>query len=169
MIIYLDLDGVLADFVGGACDWHGIENPYKWKENLGSFDIVKAAGFKKPFWNFSEDFWADLDKTPECDEILATLLRLGDVRICTSPGHMPAAAAGKMRWCQEHVPGIKLCMYSEKHELAKASRVLVDDRDSNILKFEHAGGHAIRIPRPWNGGFMDEPLQAFHTQVELFT
>jgi hypothetical protein len=65
--IFLDLDGVLADFVGGARKRHRCDAPVTRWDFFGDWNLTP-----EQFWMPLADaeFWAGLDKTPECDAVV---------------------------------------------------------------------------------------------------
>jgi 5'(3')-deoxyribonucleotidase len=156
---FLDMDGVIADFVGGACLAHGIENPYKDPASAGIFETEKLLGMTEAeFWRplGSLRFWAELNKTAEADAIVSlvtTMFSLDNVVVLTSPSQSPDCMAGKKIWLTMHYPKLKNVIFAPAHTkrlLAGPDRVLIDDRDENIETFVAAGGRGLLIPRPWN-------------------
>lgn len=159
---FLDMDGVLADFVSGICKAHNRETPYTHIGAYGVFDMEKLWGISATqFWNpirGKEDFWINLDKTEEADEIVNLAeLRFGaeNVAILTAPSIDPVSISGKREWIKKYYPQFekKIIFASAKKFLAGHGNVLIDDRDKNIIEFTHAGGIGIRVPRLWNSDF----------------
>jgi hypothetical protein len=154
-VCYLDCDGVLADFVGGAMRRHGIELPRKDVR----WGLPKQMGFESDndpkFWNpLGYDFWARLDKTVECDAIIRFVeAEYGDrVVILTSPCSTPGCVEGKLDWVSHHLPNYRRRVFlgSAKHLLAGPGKMLIDDHDANCDAFWKEGGTAYLFPRPWN-------------------
>jgi 5'(3')-deoxyribonucleotidase len=61
--------------------------------------------------------------------------------------------AGKLTWLQRFTGERNFRDYiftTHKHLLACECAILVDDRESNILEFEGAGGGVVLFPQPWN-------------------
>jgi 5'(3')-deoxyribonucleotidase len=155
MICYLDLDGVLVDFVGGCCRVHDLPNPYLKKSSLGNFRIDKLWGLGAgQFWEpLNHEFWATLGWTEDGQEILEAVEELfDDVYILTSPSSNPEASSGKMEWVLKNIPNYtrRTILTGNKFLLAQKNRLLVDDHDKNIVLFEKYNGKAIQVPRPWN-------------------
>jgi len=69
--VYLDQDGVLADFVSGICQAHGRDDPYHREDSKGVWDIWELWDIPlDEFWEPCEyDFWRNLPKTPEADYV----------------------------------------------------------------------------------------------------
>lgn len=158
---FLDMDGVLANFLGAACKVHNRPLPYVLDPTCrGVFDIETIWGmtndeFWKPIDQLGISFWNGLEKTGEADEIVDLLTnRFGVSNVCllTAPSDDPSCVIGKKLWINKHYPQFKkrVLFTTAKEFLAGPTRVLVDDSDSNIEKFFADGGYAIRVPRLWN-------------------
>lgn len=158
MICFIDMDGVLVDFVSGVCEAHGRPDPYKSVDSIGIFDMEELWGITPDeFWKptLKAGFWESLKKTPEADDLVSTCFRkfgANNCAILTSPSSDPSCVPGKCAWMREHFPILAKTMIftSAKQFLAHKGSILIDDRDENVDKFEAAGGKAIRFPRIWN-------------------
>lgn len=151
------MDGVLVDFVRGICDLRGRDNPYTDPTNFGNFDMDKIWGISPDeFWDgCGFDFWNNLHKTKECDEILGILdNEIGLERVCllTAPSSNDGCVDGKISWVRRHIPEFKkrILVGSCKEFVAAPRKLLIDDRDSNIASWLNAGGCAFTFPQPWN-------------------
>ena len=154
----LDMDGVLADFVGGVVHAHGRPYPYDMPNSLGVFDIERIWGITpQEFWAPCDGptFWDDLAKTPEADALVFQACQKfgpSNVAILTAPSLSPHCVPGKRRWIERYYPQLKknIIFGSAKKFLAAPNRILIDDRDKNVDDFIGAGGPAILMPRLWN-------------------
>ena len=140
-VIYLDMDGVLSDFMS------------KYRELNGEFKR-DGEGKKSTAWNdFCEGgHFANLDTWPGCTELIEFIESIrGDVRveILTSTGgayHHQQVEADKKRWCEERgifykvnaVPG-----RWKKKEWATPRSILIDDTEDVIRDWTLAGGMGI--------------------------
>ena len=152
----LDMDGVIVDFVGGACSYFDIDNPYS-SGHHGYNDIVLRTGLTdEEFWNhLGANFWANLNPTPEWQDILEIVeSRFGIDNVCllTSPCTNVECMEGKMRWINKHMPQYsrRYLMGPCKEFCANERHWLVDDNDNNIAIFAKYGGNTCLVPRPWN-------------------
>jgi hypothetical protein len=149
--IFLDLDGVLADFVGGARKRHRCDAPVTRWDFFGDWNLTP-----EQFWMPLADaeFWAGLDKTPECDAVVRLAEQhFGDrVAILSSPAKTPGCDDGKRAWVAKHLPGYvdRTFLGTAKHLVAHTRAVLLDDSDDNCRRFADAGGQYLLMPRPWN-------------------
>jgi len=175
MRILLDMDGVMADFVGGAMWLHNKPWPFV-GDHVGNkaWDILKAWGMSPvDFWGpMGRTFWAGLEKTKEADATMALLKDMAGVEnICflTSPCLTEGCMEGKRDWVHKHFPDVPLLIASHsmtglaaKPFCAHNEAWLIDDYHENAWKFSLAGGNAFLFPRPWNDCWRDE-----HEAVKL--
>jgi 5'(3')-deoxyribonucleotidase len=169
--IMLDMDGILADFVEGACVAHRAANPYE--AGATGWNIVDLLN-KTPdaFWaGMGYGFWANLRKTPEADSIVREAERAvgrSNIGILSTPCLTPGCIDGKLDWLKEHYPEFarSYCFTARKEFAASKSAVLIDDADHNADAFTAAGGHAVLYPRPWNTNRgKPYPLSYFRTAL----
>jgi 5'(3')-deoxyribonucleotidase len=160
---FVDMDGVLADFVTGACQAHNRPNPYLTRNFDAIFNMEKVWNISmEEFWsplNF-DGFWLNLQKLPDADRIINLACALfGTKNVCllTAPSQDHHCIPEKQAWVQKYYPELKNNMLfgSAKRFLAGEDRVLVDDRDENICNFINHGGNGVLVPQLWNRGFLD--------------
>lgn len=148
---FLDLDGVLVDFVGGALKLHGRELPYEQTEwNFQHQLGIPAEEFWPPM---GHDFWAGLEWTADGKEILAGLEDIFEtIVILTSPIDTPGAVEGKMAWIRREMPAYtrRFFVGPPKQTIASETKLLIDDHTDNVSLWRAAGGPAVLVPRPWN-------------------
>ena len=133
MQLYLDCDGVLADFDAGA------------EQVLG----VPARVFEKrhglpTFWKRlarAESFYAALPLLPEARRLFDAVAHLDPV-ILTGCPRGGWAEAQKVRWAAAHFPGTRIitCMAVDKRRHARAGDILVDDTLKHRHLWEGVGG-----------------------------
>ena len=158
MKIFLDQDGVIADFVGGASKVHGVpppSSPIQW-------DLAKLWGMaEEEFWAPIDnlEFWSNLPKTPEADELVEFAVnRVGreNVAVLTAPSFGPFCPIGKRAWMRKNFPFLESRMIfagpKTKQFIAGPGKVLIDDKDSNVAEWTKAHGIGVLCPRYWNTG-----------------
>lgn len=158
MKLFIDMDGVLVDFVNGACKLHGIPNPYDDGTcPVGQWDFVKTLMMsEEEFWKgMEEDFWAGLDPYPEAMKVIDYLkARCGIDNLCllTSPSYNEGSPTGKLRWIKKHLPEFyrRVLIGPRKEFCAHKDSVLIDDGSHNIESFDSHSGYGILYPRMWN-------------------
>lgn len=130
--LFLDCDGVLADFDAGV------------EALLG----MSARAFEKR--HSKGAFWSRLAKAPD---FYARLPLMKDARqLYSGVEHLhPAiltglplgkwAAPQKVAWAEEHFPGVPVitCMARDKHRFMDPGDVLVDDRETHRAAYEAHG------------------------------
>jgi hypothetical protein len=131
--LFLDCDGVLADFDAGAIDILGM-SPREFEERNGKREFWRRIARAKDFYAclpLIADARALFDAVEHLDPIILTGLPLGNW-----------AAPQKVRWAEEHFPGTHIitCMARDKYRHMKGADVLVDDREDHRDKWEAAGG-----------------------------
>jgi hypothetical protein len=165
--IFLDMDGVLANFIAGASQLHGREGILdSWPR--GVWDAPTVFGLSSSqFWRKIDaagaDFWAELEAYPWLPELLETLRWFGPVTILSSPSLGVECPSGKLRWLRQHVhPDFRDHLFGhQKHLCAKPGHVLIDDFDTNVTRFREHGGDAVLFPQPWNSRHAIEDRVAF--------
>jgi 5'(3')-deoxyribonucleotidase len=150
MIIYLDVDDVVADWMPAAraivnrnwnygeripdSDWNKVKAKARFYRDLpikeGAFDLV----------NFC------------CDAVASGLA--DELRFLTALPHdysVPFAVYDKVRWCDKNFPGIPMLIGPFSHDKWRhctPGDILIDDRTSNCEEWIRAGGQA-HIYRTW--------------------
>jgi len=130
--LFLDADGVLADFDRGACELLGAKpNAYIARHGSGAFWKRLAS---------AKDFYASLPKMPDADVLFGAVRHLKPTILTGLPlGNW--AAPQKVRWAAEHFPGVPIvtCMARDKHKHMHPGDVLVDDREKHRAAYEAHG------------------------------
>lgn len=163
--IYIDMDGVLSDFVQGALDL--FQQPDALSDwPLGSHRVAQVLGVSgTEFWKridaSGSSFWSELAPYPWVAELL-TLVDSYPWYILTSPSRDGSSADGKMQWMRRYLGDDfrRYLISPQKQLLANSNSILIDDLDPNIERFETAGGTGILFPRKWNANhrLADKPL-----------
>ena len=147
-IVYLDMDGVLADFFGGVEFLYGVEH---WKQLTND----KTKDLKKEVIDriTGTDFFAVLPKFPTADALIDMVKKFtgGNFSINTSPLRGDHENSGKYKklWIQNNIEQpdeIIVTGRKETYAKNKASgtpNILIDDRPVNIQKWQAAGGYGI--------------------------
>lgn len=154
-MIFLDMDGVLCDFVSAAFRVHGKEfKPEAYPRGVFNLETVIGCSTAE-FWhridNAGEDFWTNLEPYPWAKELTNELLALDRVIIATSPSHSPNSYSGKRKWLiRMGFSRLQSMFGSSKQLMARPGRWLVDDAEHNISAWRDEGGRAVIVPQPWN-------------------
>lgn len=142
--IYCDMDGVLADFMGGAKKVLGYD--------FSDPDLEKIKSKEK--LAKTEGFWENLAPLPEGMKVWRFINRY-EPRILTAyPSWDEDGKHGKKIWVKKHLNLPEDRFFAvrrhEKQDYAKDKKtgmpnLLIDDYAKNIKEFEDAGGIGIRF------------------------
>ena len=147
-VVYLDMDGVLADFFGGVEKMYGVEH---WKQLTND----KTKDLKKEVIDriTGTDFFATLPKFSSADALIDMVKKFtgGKFSINTSPlrGDHDNSAKYKKLWISNNIEQPDdIVVTGRKESYAKdkgtgAPNILIDDRPINIQKWQAAGGYGI--------------------------
>ena len=130
--LFLDADGVLADFDDGARRLLGT-TPKAFIEKHGRGEFWKRLAKAKNFYGSlrqMHDAQRLFDAVKHLKPTILTGLPLGKW-----------AAPQKVEWAAEHFPGVPIitCMAADKHLHMHPGDVLVDDREKHRAAYEAAG------------------------------
>jgi 5'(3')-deoxyribonucleotidase len=175
MIVFLDVDGVLANFDKRAFEALGLpyspDHPalqmWKWHEYFGlNSDELDSV--------CTVDFWSGVQWMPDGREILKVVEEAfgEDIYLLTAPMSNSGSATGKVLWVERHIPRYKkrvIITQAPKSLFAGPDRLLIDDKDENIAEFVAAGGQGILVPRSWNElrGWADKTLGVVRVSLEV--
>ena len=146
--VYLDMDGVLADFFGGVEKMYGVEH---WKQLTND----KTKDLKKEVIDriTGTDFFATLPKFPTADALIDMVKKFtgGRFSINTSPLRGDHENSGKYKkvWISNNIEQpAEIIVTGRKETYAKdkgtgTPNILIDDRPINIQKWQAAGGYGI--------------------------
>lgn len=152
----LDMDGVIVDFVKGACLHHNRSSPYLQEENLGNWDIDKMWGMTHDeCFDLPSSFWESLEWTKAGKEIVRIaeeLVGRHNVYILSNPSEHANAVIGKLAWIKREMPEYRKKWFfgTEKHAVGGHNRLLIDDSDKNVEKYRAKGFPAVLVPALWN-------------------
>lgn len=176
MRIFLDVDGVLANFVGGIHRAYGISYDYAyWPYAKGP----KGWDFHNEFgMSFSDinkmcdfNFWANLKWTHDGQDILSIVRTFGDITLLTTPMPHVMSASGKMEWIKCNLPQYEkhvLISTESKSVLAQVKdAILVDDHQKNVDDWCTSGGKAVLVPRWWNHRWHEATTTAISVELQL--
>lgn len=144
--VYLDMDGVLADFFTEYAKLAGIKS--------GNYRDIPPAK-TDPTLNkmIGTDFFARLPKFPSADDLVSMVVKMfGHYHICSSPlrGDHENSEVQKKVWIKKYLnpQPVNIIITPNKAKYAKqpdgTPNILIDDRGSNITAWEAAGGIGIK-------------------------
>lgn len=137
--LYVDLDGVLADFEGGFFDAYGVNT------NAYTDNDMWPMVYKIP------NFFYKLDFIPSGQRLWSVIKKYKPIILTGLPSSKPVGKVSnedqKKLWVKEklgpYVPCIVLPS-KDKQLHAKPHHILIDDRTKNIEQWRAAGGIGIQ-------------------------
>ena len=130
--LFLDADGVLADFDQGVRQLLGMR-PKEFIAKHGRGTFWKRLANAK-------NFYGTLPEMPDAQQLFDAVKHLRPTILTGLPlGRW--AAPQKVEWAAEHFPGVPIitCMARDKHKHMHPGDVLVDDREKHRAEYEAAG------------------------------
>ena len=152
MQVFLDSDGVLADFDKLAGEILGM--PSREFEAIKHSGDGTRMGGPAEMWNriyAHGDFFYELEKMHDADELVAGVEAMGFEPIVLtgvpSKDGSDWAIGQKIRWYEKHFPHLQVicCKSKDKllHMMPDRHNVLIDDWTAHQSKWERAGGTFI--------------------------
>ena len=151
MNIYLDMDDVVADWMGAA--YQIVNRTWEYGERIPDADWNKVKA--------KERFYRDLPVKEGAEELVQWCRAYVDkhpetkLAFLTALPHdysVPWAASDKVFWADRHFPGIPVFFgpfsFDKYRHCQSDKDILIDDRSSNCHEFIAAGGRA-HVYRTW--------------------
>jgi 5'(3')-deoxyribonucleotidase len=145
--IYLDMDGVVADWNRGVADILGYtrEDPNAHYPNA---DWAKIKSNERMYLNLP--VMKDAQKLVDLATVFRDQLNWRLLFLSAAPkgNDVPWAFWDKCMWAQKNFPGIPVHFgpfAKDKQVHCKPGDILVDDRNSNITEWRKAGGLGIEV------------------------
>lgn len=141
--VYVDMDGVLADFFG---EWARLDG----KDHYRDIDNPEA---KLQLVRDHPTFWLDLPPLSNAGRLLGVIKKYaGSYKICSKPLENDVNSEPHKRiWIQKHLsafPPTEVIITADKSKYALqpdgTPNILIDDYGKNIRAWEAAGGIAIK-------------------------
>ena len=135
--LFLDCDGVLADFDAGARLLLGGLTPHQFEQEHSRGEFWKRLA-RAP------DFYGSLPLMPDAQLLFDAVAHLEPTILTGLPiGNW--AAPQKVRWAASHFPGTPIIttMARDKFRHMTGADLLVDDREDHRANWEDAGGTFI--------------------------
>lgn len=151
--VYVDMDGVLADFFAEYAKLAGVKS--------GNYRDIPPAKTDPTLQKMQgTDFFARLPKFSSADQLIKMIVKLyGRYHICSSPlrGDHEGSEHYKNVWIKEHLnpqPTSVIITPNKAKYAVQADgtpNILIDDRGSNITAWEAKGGIGIKYQADEDG------------------
>lgn len=143
--LYLDMDGVLCDFVQHFVECFG--HWYPQIKNTNNFEILMTLPKDEcaRHMNNYPEWYYTIPWMPQ-GELLFEYCRdnFSNIKILTTPfDSVKACKKDKSRWVLDNLGNYEIIFSHHKHEYANKNSILIDDRKYNIDPFVERGGHGI--------------------------
>jgi len=133
-ILYVDMDGVLADFPKAVENITGKQFSHGDMGEARLHRIVNNAGVS---------FWADMPTMPFGLQLWQKIQPYNPI-LLSSPGTYMYSKEGKKIWKEKILGDPPMILDKHKSKYAKKNSILIDDLDFNIKSFNEAGGTGIQ-------------------------
>jgi len=173
--IYVDMDGVLADFFG---EWSRLMKV----DHFTKIDKEHEIGDALQRIRDTDDFWLRLPILPQAKELLTLIKNIkGEYNICSTPlADDPNSEKHKRTWVEKNLsffPPKNVYITDNKPQFAKNAdgtpNILVDDFGKNVNQWESAGGigfkykdHKFERTAKELQQYMNEPVKESVTYVK---
>jgi hypothetical protein len=163
MFIFLDMDGVIANFVDGAIEAAGLPITH---------DCVRTWDFFTPFMSVDEfwghihgtyEFWEGLEPYDWAHTLVDMCCDAGEVVFLSDSSHDECAPTGKVKWLKRHGflngTASNYLLGHQKNLVATQSNILIDDSIWNCSAWRKF----VLFPQPWN----TEDKQCLTTRLDF--
>lgn len=183
--IYLDIDGVIADFFRAVCRLYNIDpiRAYSEYSPVGEWNLGRVNAFAdKVLSNYDiiyridtagKQFWeCDIKPYQFSIEYWKRIMSKYKVIFITSPMDVNGYYQGRLNFLRRHfgnksITNLEITIDKSRH--VRPNRILIDDKTENVHEWRKAGGPAILYPRPWNeANWRIEPKQRADYTQEYF-
>ncbi len=142
--IFLDMDGVVADFDTYVSAFLG--RPIGWgtSTDLTDEEWARISSADRLYYNLP--LMPDATKLVAYVKSLSTRFNVGFLTAIPRRNTMPSAQSDKQAWVDKYFPGMRMDIgpfSRDKQKWASPGDILVDDRPSNIAEWSAVGGIAI--------------------------
>lgn len=151
---YIDVHGVVADFVLGAHElfgeeYHEADAEYDFWQNWP--DPPTDAEFWAIIDDAGKSFWADLPLLGAGCRLVYEVAEAGwDWCFLTAAVSHRGSYEGTVEFCKKHFGDCRVIGSERKGPLGRPGALLIDDLPDHAIDFVKAGGDAYVWPQPWN-------------------
>ena len=151
MKIFLDMDGVVTDFVSGAIEAAGLPLTHDDVDRWNFFEPYMTA---EEFWkriHETYEFWEGLEPYPWAHELVDLCKQYGEVVFLSDSSHDDNAPSGKVKWLRRYGflndDASNYMLGRQKALLGYGEGLLIDDSPANCNAWYST---FILFPQRWN-------------------
>ena len=152
--VFIDMDGVVADWLNPAIKLVGLESNKKLKDAIiTDYDaldtFVSERLLHTRIRSEGPGFWFNLEALPWADDIFKLARKYAyesNIAFLSKTGKYDYAPMGKRWWRDKHYPETELILAKRKSLLACEKSFLIDDCPEQIDGFDAEGGYTFKWP-----------------------
>lgn len=154
--IFLDMDGVIADFSKAALESFGclhLIDQFTFGVEADTLLGLTRSEFWRILYEHHPDFWHHVPPYSWTSYLYEELCKIAPVTIISKPDLNPASLDGKLNWLQRQLkisPFEDYIFTRKKHLVARPGYVLIDDNIDTAKLWKENDGTALIFPQPWN-------------------
>lgn len=155
--VYLDLDGVIVDFLKKAVEVCKLPLDYT---KIDKWSFWSGFMSDNEFWDAIskyDKFWEQLELYSYSQQLVSMLYTIKDIQLffCTSPGPDYHSASGKIKFLRNNdfLQHNNFVITQHKYLLANRYSLLIDDGYHNFAAFTNHGGLALLWPHVCNANY----------------
>lgn len=147
--LFIDMDGVLADFDGGYAAAFNEPPPYTVHDTEAKLGIKSLESLREEKWAKVRDhpkFFRNLKPMHDAHVLFNACRQYSPIILTGVPYSVPTAAEEKREWIKEHCGAhvvVITCASREKYLHGKPGDILIDDREKCGLPWIRMGGEWI--------------------------
>ena len=179
--IFVDMDGVMSNWLKGCCEVCKIDSNSKefrdaTKDGIEVPDIKSNNITQAEMWDkivqIGSSWWKELDLLPWANKLHDMISKHGEVAFLSSPGNLnkfpesvAEACKGKMEWIYKYFKDTPPILCQAKYLCASPNSILIDDSAKKVDEFIEYGGKAFLWPNQYS--LMDGEIDLDETLEEL--
>ncbi|MCK5788639.1 MAG: hypothetical protein KAH32_06560 [Chlamydiia bacterium] len=136
-IIYIDMDGVITDFVEHAEQTFGVRFNTLLDDDNMFWSLIRKEG---------EKYWSEMPMMSDAKKLM-NYIKDENISILSSAGSSKNATKdtinGKKKWMKKNYPKVNVIIEYHKYKYAHKKAILIDDLQKNISPWIKSGGIGI--------------------------
>ena len=160
MMLYIDVDGTLADLVGPLLKALNTEAGTNWKhEDVTEPVMLSILPLGRAWHDYATapDFWLTLPLLPWAGRLMDSVWKSGQpyaylTALLPLPDGSRNVLDDRRRWLDKHFPGTseRLVVATRKELVVHPGDILIDDHPSTIDTVQKMGAYVLPLRQPWN-------------------
>lgn len=157
--IAIDIDGTIADLIPAWLEAYEMLGGERLEPaQITEYEMVGQVADPEKLWRaLGNADYVDVMPMPGLIDAINLLRAAGHnlAFVSAVPGCAPKHYAGKLAWCQQHIPGFKspeLCFIPSSQKYRFSADILVEDYPDTIERWQAAGAfrQGVCVTQPYN-------------------